>query len=797
LPQLRFDRFLLDPARRELRRDDELLNLPPKVFDCIAYLAEHRERAVGRDELIAAVWGRTEVADNLLDQIMLRARRALGDTDGERRVIRTVPRFGFSWVAPTVVIEDAAPGSAPPDVAMPSPAPEPAPPPEADAAAMPPAARPRRRRWLAVAAALVAFAVIGAALRWSTIVTRDAPTGASNRLGLLLPVTIEGEARYAWARLGAMDLIADRLRGSGQPMLPSDNVIALLRGRGGDAAPADATVAQELARATAAGLVLDARAQQSGGYWRVSVRSLHGREPPLLVEGEARDLLEAARAAADRAARALGLTPPADGDLLPPRERALAGLLQQVDAARLADQPDTARALLDSLDAEQRALPEVRSRRAAVDFQSGHLDAAQKEYEDLLGSASVADDPLLHARVLNGLGNIFLRRDDYPAVERSAEQSIVLLERLAPSVELGNAFVGRAIARSAQFRFDQAVADFAQARVVFESTGDRFGIARVDANLGILEARRDRYAEALPLLEGSAERLATFHDLSSELFVRVAASYAHLALLDPAAALAGEPRLGELVGREPNPQYARYATLARVDALDANGRLAQARTLLQGVLEEAGASGDEPLLGSARIIAARMALAAGDAAQAAQLSAAALEKTWEAETPRERAGAWLVQVRAQLAQGSTQTAANVAKMGAWATTDQAPAARLLAALAAAEQSAAAGETAAAGAAYEQALAQAEAARVPEDLLEVCASYAGWLIRGGDLARAGAVAARVASWAPRSYDAALLQLRLYQALGQPAPMRNALAQVRRLAGERVLPPSLQDEATVKR
>ncbi len=74
MPQLRFERFLLDPARRELRRDDELLNLPPKVFDCIAYLAEHRERAVGRDELIAAVWGRTEVADNLLDQIMLRAR---------------------------------------------------------------------------------------------------------------------------------------------------------------------------------------------------------------------------------------------------------------------------------------------------------------------------------------------------------------------------------------------------------------------------------------------------------------------------------------------------------------------------------------------------------------------------------------------------------------------------------------------------------------------------------------------------------------------------------------------------
>ncbi len=215
------------------------------------------------------------------------------------------------------------------------------------------------------------------------------------------------------------------------------------------------------------------------------------------------------------------------------------------------------------------------------------------------------------------------------------------------------------------------------------------------------------------------------------------------------------------------------------------------------MIDEAGAGGDEPLLGSARIIAARMALAAGDAPEAARLSAAALEKDLEAETPRERAGAWLVQIRAQIAQGSAQAAANAAKMHEWAGADEASAPRLFAALAAAEQAAAAGEQAAAGAAYERALAQAEAARVPEDLLEVCGSYAQWLIRGGDLARAGAVAARVASWAPRSYDAALLQLRLYHALGQPAPTRNAMAQVRRLAGERVLPPALEDEATVKR
>lgn len=795
MPQLRFEQFALDLARRELRRDGELLNLPPKVFDCIAYLAEHRNRAVGRDELIAAVWGRTEVTDNLLDQIMLRARRALGDVDGERRVIRTVPRFGFSWVASTTLVEEATddpagpaglPVSDEPPVAAPLPAPS----------ASSPSRSHRFRAPLRVVAALVALAAIAAALHAVVGVRTDAaPANAPSRLALLLPVKIEGDARSAWARLGAMDLIADRLRGAGQPMLPSDNVIALLRGRGD--APVDADAAETLARTASVGLVLEAVAEHSAGYWRVTIRSLEGRTPPLLAEAEARDVLEAARAAADRVARTLGLVPPADGDLLPPRERALAGLLQQVDAARLADQPDTARALLDSLDAEQRALPEVRQRRAATDFQSGRLDAAQGQFESLLASAPVRDDPILRARVLAGLGNIALRRDDYARVERLADESIALLVGLAPSVELGNAFTGRAISRSAQFRFDEAVADFAQARVSLESVGDRFGLARVDANLGILEARRERYAEALPLLEGAAERLATFHDLGSELFVRVAASYAHLALLDPAAALAGEPRLRELVARERNPQNARYATLARVDALDANGRLTEAKALLDALIEDAGQGADAALLGSARIVAARMALAAGEAGDAARFAAATLAKDWEAETPRERAVAGLIQVRAQIALRSAAAAQSAATTAERAQRDGAAIAHLLAVLATAEQAAADGDAERAGSAFESALAQADAARVPEDLLEVCVPYAEWLIRQDDLAHAGTVAARVATWAPRSYEAAVLQARLYLALGQAAPLRDAVGQARRLAGERVLPPALSDGATARR
>ena len=41
----RFDGFELDTYRRELRRDGAPVGLPPKSFDCLAYLVEQRARA--------------------------------------------------------------------------------------------------------------------------------------------------------------------------------------------------------------------------------------------------------------------------------------------------------------------------------------------------------------------------------------------------------------------------------------------------------------------------------------------------------------------------------------------------------------------------------------------------------------------------------------------------------------------------------------------------------------------------------------------------------------------------------
>src|SRR3569833_1173898 len=96
----RFDDFTLNPATRELHRNGELVPLPARAFDCLAYLIEHRDRAVGRDELISAVWGRVEISNALLGHTIVRVRRCFGEANNDQHAIRTVPRFGYRWVLP-------------------------------------------------------------------------------------------------------------------------------------------------------------------------------------------------------------------------------------------------------------------------------------------------------------------------------------------------------------------------------------------------------------------------------------------------------------------------------------------------------------------------------------------------------------------------------------------------------------------------------------------------------------------------------------------------------------------------
>ena len=98
MPQFLFEGHRLDVERRELRRGSERVMLEPQVFDLIAYLVKNRDRVLTKDDLIAAVWDGRIVSESTLTSRINSARKAVGDTGGEQRLIRTYARKGFRFV---------------------------------------------------------------------------------------------------------------------------------------------------------------------------------------------------------------------------------------------------------------------------------------------------------------------------------------------------------------------------------------------------------------------------------------------------------------------------------------------------------------------------------------------------------------------------------------------------------------------------------------------------------------------------------------------------------------------------
>lgn len=53
----RFDAFVLDTQRYELRSGDEVIRVEPQVFDVLTQLISHHHRYLTKEELFDSVWG--------------------------------------------------------------------------------------------------------------------------------------------------------------------------------------------------------------------------------------------------------------------------------------------------------------------------------------------------------------------------------------------------------------------------------------------------------------------------------------------------------------------------------------------------------------------------------------------------------------------------------------------------------------------------------------------------------------------------------------------------------------------
>ena len=104
----RFGTCEVDARLRLVRRDGEVMDAQPRVFDLLLYLIEHRDRVVDKDELLGRLWPGVVVSEQSLTQGVRKARALVGDDGSRQNVIRTVQRRGFRFVAALEEIEATA-----------------------------------------------------------------------------------------------------------------------------------------------------------------------------------------------------------------------------------------------------------------------------------------------------------------------------------------------------------------------------------------------------------------------------------------------------------------------------------------------------------------------------------------------------------------------------------------------------------------------------------------------------------------------------------------------------------------
>jgi DNA-binding winged helix-turn-helix (wHTH) protein/tetratricopeptide (TPR) repeat protein len=791
-----FGDYRLVTAARELWRNGDLMPTPRLVFDCLLYLIRHRDRAVGRDELVAAVWGRVDATDGQVNQLMLRVRRAFGDDAQMQNAIRTVPGFGYRWVidvangtspTPTQTGTTALGDAGAPEMHEFDGTERPESPPPSEAATAKKALATTAKRsthryrvlFVAIAVALVAGAWAYALLGKREPIPRIA-TNPISKVTVVLPLEVSAPRDAGWVRLGAMDLVAERMREAGIPVPPSENVLMASRGAG-DLASTDGR--SRLERALGAEMVVVGKATLSSLGWKVELNVVTPDATSHRMQAENPDVIEASRQATDLLLASLGRTPPDAGEKSPIQERA-----QQIDAALLANELDTARSILAAIPKPERDEVQFQYLGAQIDIRAGQFASAQASLTSLLDDPRVLADPTMNARVFSSRGTVHGRRAECAEAERDFDAAVQRLKSAQSPSDLGRALNGRGTSRIGLRKFDDAVLDFGQAHIEYAKAGDRLGIAQTDTNLGLLEAERGRLEQALPYLTGAVERFEALGAVERELSVMIPLFDTQTLLLRWEDALRTSDRQFGLRDRASDPGLGVQIALNRCIALLGMGREREAEALFTETNQHFTSNRPDTIR-YLRSFEATLAARQGRNEQAATAAAAAL-KEWPKDLDSIQRGVIeLIRQRALIATGKA-TDESIGPppptSGADADSDDIAPALFVAA---AEWSAYRKHNDDAEEWFRRGRLSTEKTGVPAQMALMATAYTKWLLDHHRENEASAIAGRVAPWAEHDFDCALLQVEVLHARGQRDAWFKAYHQALAVAGERSIPVAL--------
>jgi len=760
-----FGEFELKPLSRELKRKGELIELTASAFDCLVYLVEHRERPVGRDELIAAVWGSADVSENLLAQTIVRLRRTFDNDANEQRYIKTLPRVGYRWM---------------PDTSIASPIVESLP--RAPLELSDAAPRVLRHSWLkpSLWVALLLL-LVGAASYWHWRPRSHLLLSANQGTTVVLPAEVDASGDWAWLRLGLMDLIAGDLREAKIPVESSQTVLNLL----GQTDKGDNT------RFASFALVIRPRVTLLDNTWRVHLQADAPDGRVWQADASSDNVLKAVRSANAFLLAQMGAArsgTPTAGDTAEQ-------YLLRMDAASYAGSGDIERELIDKAPKEVRETLEFAHAKASFFCDQGDYENCKRELDGLLKRVPADTQPVLRGRVLTQYWYVYSREHKYAEGEAVLSEAVRLLQKQNNTAYLAYAYAQRAELEMADNKLDQAESDFGLARINYTLAGNTAGALGIDESLAELAMRRGRLTQALPTIQRAYDQYQRMgmRQFLPGLLVDQAMSQKLLLLhTDQLATTERYWPLDQKHWSFTEKVMLHILVFQRAAALADNGRTTEASNLLEQLLIQIklDPDGEPGLQGTTYVLLAKLALQRGEIPAAQSwISKAFSGRLLEMDgDKRDYADAWLINVMiAQRAGNPKALEQVVAAMQAWAAglpaQDEWISIQLLRGRAIEAQ--AEGRRSNALDQLKLAMNQANRLGIPELIVDVGLAYTQALLEDGKVDEAVAIGGQLSVWDQQDWRAAWAQACVYRAMGRLESSEQYQRKARVLAGDRLL------------
>ncbi|MDX1380235.1 MAG: tetratricopeptide repeat protein [Xanthomonadales bacterium] len=476
----RFSGFEVDSRRREIRHAGHAVPVQPRVFDLVLYLLEHRDRAVGKDELQDALWPGVIVTETALTRAVMKARRTLGDDPERQAVIRTVHGHGYRFVAAL----------------------------ESDAAAT-------ERRESGPAASTTLAMVLGGVLMAALVAVaalllwRDAAP-PDTRIAVLPVSDRTGDPELAWVPLGLMGYANQLMSEAGAlQTVPARRVMGISEGLPDE--PSEPEL-QDARTQLGASHLLHSQLHPGPAGYQLTWQMAHagGTSPPRELAGA-----DPARLAQQMVRDALG-TLPGSGARRPFRTVSEDDFVNEAYARGLALQ-------LQGEVTQARDFFEVAVRQAPALFwpryelaltlrDMGELDRAQAEFEELTEHPAARDDPEARVAALNALAQVYWRRGDHGQAEAAYGRALSVAEstgdaRFLATIHTNLGILTRILGEpdaarrhlSAALRYHRELPD-AHPGHVYQSLG------QLELQAGRPSLARDHYLQALQAFRDAGDR---------------------------------------------------------------------------------------------------------------------------------------------------------------------------------------------------------------------------------------------------------------------------------------------------